>query len=134
MRTRPAASQSVARPAAASVAVRRSRLREQAAEFDPDTRDRFLAGALIPAAWVVQAQRFRRWFQNEVMRVFADVDVILALATPITAPKLGQKTFDLDGAKLWIGPGNQIYCDQEHDLDAVTTLRKAAGKTTAIKF
>lgn len=76
------------------------RLRERAADFDPDTRDRFLAGAMIPAAWVVQAQRFRRWFHDEVMRVFADVDVILALATPITAPKLGQKTFELDGVSV----------------------------------
>jgi len=22
---------------------------------------------------------------------------------------------DFCGAKLWIGPGNQIYCDAEHD-------------------
>jgi Asp-tRNA(Asn)/Glu-tRNA(Gln) amidotransferase A subunit family amidase len=28
----------------------------------PLSRDRFLAGALLPAAWVVQAQRVRRWF------------------------------------------------------------------------
>ena len=26
---------------------------------------------------------------------------------------------DFCGAKLWIGPGNQIYCDSEHDLKAV---------------
>ncbi len=85
---------------AEGAALHLTRLREQATEFDPDTRDRFLAGALIPAAWVVQAQRFRRWFHDEVMRVFTDVDVILALATPITAPKLGQKTFDLDGVSV----------------------------------
>jgi hypothetical protein len=22
---------------------------------------------------------------------------------------------DIDGAKLWIGPGDQIYCNLEHD-------------------
>src|SRR5207245_52103 len=30
-------------------------LRRRAADFDPATRDRLLAGALIPAAWLVQA-------------------------------------------------------------------------------
>src|SRR5215469_6313913 len=31
-------------------------LKARAARFDPATRDRFLAGALIPASWVLQAQ------------------------------------------------------------------------------
>jgi hypothetical protein len=22
---------------------------------------------------------------------------------------------DIDGAKLWVGPGDQVYCDKEHD-------------------
>ena len=26
-----------------------------------------------------------------------------------------KETCDIDGAKLWIGPGDQIYCDLEHD-------------------
>jgi len=26
---------------------------------------------------------------------------------------------DIDGAKLWVGPGNQVYCDLEHDLKDV---------------
>jgi 1-carboxybiuret hydrolase len=37
------------------------RLRARAADYDPDTRDRFLAGTLLPAAWVARAQRVRRW-------------------------------------------------------------------------
>lgn len=24
---------------------------------------------------------------------------------------------DIDGAKLWISPGGQIYCDLEHNVD-----------------
>ena len=32
-------------------------LRTRAHDFDPMTRDRFMAGALLPAAWVVQAHR-----------------------------------------------------------------------------
>ena len=46
----------------------------------------------------------------------------------------GRETCDLDGARLWIGPGNQIYCDQEHDLETVAKLPKPAEKTTTIKF
>src|SRR5262249_42884235 len=38
------------------------RLRKQPEDFDPDTRDRFLAGALLPANWYIAAQRFRREF------------------------------------------------------------------------
>jgi len=33
----------------------------------------------------------------------------------------GKETCDIEGAKLWIGPGDQIYCDLEHsqkDVDA----------------
>jgi 1-carboxybiuret hydrolase len=85
------------------------RLRARAGDFDPDTRDRLIAGAILPAAWVVQAQRFRRWFAAEVARVFADVDVIIALATPITAPKLGQKTFVFDGVEMPVRPHLGLY-------------------------
>ena len=49
-------------------------------------------------------------------------------------PNQSPETCDLDGAKLWIGPGNQIYCDQEHNLDTVTTLPKPAEKSSTIKF
>ena len=87
----------------------RERLKSHAADFDPDTRDRLFAGAMLPASWVIQAQRFRRWFHNEVMRVFENVDVILALATPITAPKLGQKTFLFDGAEIPVRPHLGLY-------------------------
>ena len=95
--------------AAEGGALHRERLKTHAADFDPDTRDRLLSGALLPATWVIQAQRFRRWFHNEVMRVFENVDVILALATPITAPKLGQKTFTFDGAEIAIRPHLGLY-------------------------
>ncbi|MGH7671484.1 MAG: AtzE family amidohydrolase, partial [Gemmatimonadales bacterium] len=37
-------------------------LRTRAADFDPLTRDRFLAGALVPGALYAQAQRFRAWY------------------------------------------------------------------------
>ena len=76
------------------------RLRKRPADFDPDTRDRFMAGALTPAAWYIQAQRFRRLFRERTLRLFEDVDVIVAPATPTTAPSLGQKTMTIDGMEM----------------------------------
>ena len=45
-----------------------------------------------------------------------------------------QETYDLCRAKLWIGPGNQIYCDQHHSLEMVASLPKPAEKTNTIVF
>ena len=39
------------------------RLRTRPQDFDPDTRERFMAGALLPGAWYVKAQRFRRHYR-----------------------------------------------------------------------
>ncbi|PLZ65714.1 AtzE family amidohydrolase, partial [Fischerella thermalis WC344] len=46
------------------------KLRQRPQDFDPATRDRFLAGALIPSHWYMQAQRFRSWFRDRVREVF----------------------------------------------------------------
>jgi 1-carboxybiuret hydrolase len=76
------------------------RLRTRAADFDPPIRDRLLAGALTPAAWYLQAQKFRRWWQDQVREVFRHVDVLLAPATPIAAPLFGQNTFVFGGREV----------------------------------
>ncbi|MBE9034361.1 AtzE family amidohydrolase [aff. Roholtiella sp. LEGE 12411] len=73
-------------------------------DFDPATRDRFLAGALIPSSWYLQAQRFRRWYRDRVREVFQNVDVILAPTTPISAPLIGQQTMILDGEEILVRP------------------------------
>jgi aspartyl-tRNA(Asn)/glutamyl-tRNA(Gln) amidotransferase subunit A len=85
------------------------RLRTRAADFDPDVRDRLIAGALVPAAFVQQAQKFRRWYRDAVLRLFEDVDAILAPATPCTAPLIGQKTFVLDGTEMPLRPNIGLY-------------------------
>jgi len=76
------------------------RLRRKAKDFDPAVRDRLIAGAMVPASLVVQAQKFRRWYREQVLEIFKGVDVIIAPATPCVAPKLGQATFKLDGVEL----------------------------------
>jgi AtzE family amidohydrolase len=85
------------------------RLRTRAGDFDPETRDRFLAGALLPAAWYVQAQRARRWFHDEMMRVFEDVDLIIAPATPCPAPLVGQKVLELRGENVPLRPNLGLF-------------------------
>jgi 1-carboxybiuret hydrolase len=76
------------------------RLRARPADFDPDVRDRLIAGAMVPAAMVIQAQKFRRWYQRAVLQLFERVDAIIAPATPCAAPEIGQKTFVLNGAEV----------------------------------
>jgi 1-carboxybiuret hydrolase len=85
------------------------RLRTRANDFDPATRDRFLAGALLPSVWYLQAQRFRRWYHEQVMELFRTVDIILAPATPCTAPRIGQQTMVLDGVEMPVRPNIGIY-------------------------
>ena len=79
-------------------------LKTRPQDFDPATRDRLLAGALIPGTWLVQAQRLRTWFRAKMLELFASVDVILAPATPHVAPKLGQQTIEIDGEMLPVRP------------------------------
>jgi aspartyl-tRNA(Asn)/glutamyl-tRNA(Gln) amidotransferase subunit A len=86
--------------AAEGGALHLARLRERPADFDPDVRDRLIAATMIPAAMVISAQKFRRWYQRAVLRLFENVDAIIAPATPCHAPSLGQKTFVLGGAEL----------------------------------
>jgi aspartyl-tRNA(Asn)/glutamyl-tRNA(Gln) amidotransferase subunit A len=76
------------------------RLRQRPNDFDPAVRDRLLAGAMIPAPLVDRAQKFRRWYRQQVMTLFDTVDVLIAPATPCVAPRLGQTTFVLDGFEL----------------------------------
>jgi amidase/aspartyl-tRNA(Asn)/glutamyl-tRNA(Gln) amidotransferase subunit A len=75
-------------------------LKTRAQDFEPLSRDRFLAGALLPGAWLVQAQRVRRWFARAVAARFAEVDVLIAPATPCAAPAIGTEWLDLGGRRL----------------------------------
>jgi len=79
-------------------------LRERAADFEPLSVDRFIAGALQPAAWYVRAQRFRGLYREKVRALFEQWDVLLAPATPIVAPAIGSEQFELNGKQLPMRP------------------------------
>ena len=85
------------------------RLRTRAGDFDPDVRDRLLSGAMLPAQWLVQAQRVRAWFRAAMREVFREVDVILAPATPFPAPESGTRTVVIDGVTLPMRPNIGIF-------------------------
>ena len=85
------------------------RLRTRADDFDPAVRDRLIAGAMVPAPLVMQAQKFRRWYREQVLELFKGVDAILAPATPCTAPRIGQQTFVLDGVELPVRANLGLY-------------------------
>ena len=85
------------------------RLRTRADDFDPDVRDRLIAGAMLPGIWTTQAQKFRRLFREQALALFRDVDVLLAPATPCRAPKSGQRTFVLDGKEMLVRPNIGLF-------------------------
>src|SRR3546814_8771864 len=75
-------------------------LRRRARDFDPATRDRLLAGALLPANAVLQAQRFRALFREQVLEAYRHHDMMIAPATPCDAPLLGPSTTTADGEEV----------------------------------
>src|SRR5579872_5277238 len=85
------------------------RLRARRRDYDPDVRDRLIAGAMLPGAWVAQAQKFRRWWRSQILKIFESFDVLLAPATPCRAPRIGQKTFVLDGREMLVRPNLGLF-------------------------
>ncbi|HEU0222862.1 MAG TPA: AtzE family amidohydrolase [Paracoccaceae bacterium] len=94
---------------AEGAALHLDRLRTRHADFDPDVRDRLIAGAMIPGAWVQRAQKLRRAFRAEMARVFERFDVLIAPATPCPAPLIGQKTLTLNGKPVPLRPNLGLY-------------------------
>jgi AtzE family amidohydrolase len=84
-------------------------LKTRSGDFDVATRDRFLAGALVPAAWYLQGQRFRRWYRDRVRELFRDVDLILAPTTPCAAPRIGQAMMTIGGVEMPTRPNMGLF-------------------------
>lgn len=75
----------------------RAALAEAAMTFDPATRDRLIAGALIPRTLYDAAQEFRRDFKTKIVDLVAEYDVLLAPATPCVAPLVADPRILIDG-------------------------------------
>ena len=84
-------------------------LRTRAADFDPNTRDMFLAGAFVPAVAYVQAQRFRAWYREQLREIFRGVDVLITPTTPCAAPRIGEGRRDFGAGEIWLRPHLGVY-------------------------
>lgn len=76
----------------------RNALASDAMAFDPATRDRLLAGALLPKTLYDAAQAFRAQYKQRVLECIADHDVLIAPATPCVAPMVADPQIMIDGA------------------------------------
>ena len=76
-------------------------LRTRSGDYQPDVRERLRAGVVVSAAHSLRAQALRARVRAAVDRALARRDVLLAPATPIAAPALGQQE-----ARLGDGPSD----------------------------
>jgi aspartyl-tRNA(Asn)/glutamyl-tRNA(Gln) amidotransferase subunit A len=81
-------------------ALHRPRLIERYEDFGPSSRARLVAGGLIPADWVLQAQRVRRHAYREAMELLQRFDLLIAAAAPAIAPRVGQETLSINGRSI----------------------------------
>jgi aspartyl-tRNA(Asn)/glutamyl-tRNA(Gln) amidotransferase subunit A len=86
-----------------------ARLRERADDYDPATRDRLIAGALMPPDWHACAQRFGAFFRSHIAEAFASYDVLIAAATPHAATAIGQRSIVVDGEEREIRPNVGVF-------------------------
>jgi AtzE family amidohydrolase len=86
--------------AAEGGALHRPHLLTQYQEFGPSSRARLAAGSLIPASWVVQAQRVRQHAYREALDLFGRFDLLIAAAAPAVAPRIGQETLLINGRSI----------------------------------
>jgi 1-carboxybiuret hydrolase len=81
-------------------ALHRPCLIERYEDFGPASRARLVAGSLIPASWVVQAQRIRQQVYREAMDLFKRFDLLLAAAAPVVAPRVGQESLVINDRSI----------------------------------
>ncbi len=74
----------------------RDALARDAMAFDPATRDRLLAGALLPETLYEAAQAFRADYKRMLVDLIADYDIFLAPATPCAAPLIADPRILID--------------------------------------
>lgn len=75
-------------------------LRSAPMAFDPATRDRLIAGALIPDTAVQTAEVAAQASIDELLEAVERYDVLIAPSTPCTAPEIAAGTIEIDGKKV----------------------------------
>ena len=72
-------------------------LKTRGGEYGGDVRERLLPGAFVSGADYLRGQRVRALIREEMDRVLADVDVLIAPTLPVAAPPVGARDVDIDG-------------------------------------
>ncbi len=75
-------------------------LRRRAMAFDPATRDRLIAGAMLPAAHYLAALEVRERFRAQVERVFETYDVMVAPCVGEVAPTIADPMVTVGGERV----------------------------------
>jgi aspartyl-tRNA(Asn)/glutamyl-tRNA(Gln) amidotransferase subunit A len=73
---------------------------DRQSEIGVDVRALLYQGRLVPATDYVNAQRLRKVLANEFRALFRSIDCLFTPATPITAPRIGQRDVEIDGETL----------------------------------
>ena len=87
----------------------RDHLRHRRAEMEPLSRDRLLAGALVPAQWYLQAQKVRAVWRAAMAELFRDFDVLVAPATAVPAQPIGQEMLTVSGRTMPLRPSFGLF-------------------------
>ncbi len=66
-------------------------LRTRTADYDPDVSTRLMVGAFVTGVHYVRGQQARALIRREVDEALARHDVLLAPATPVTAPRIDER-------------------------------------------
>jgi aspartyl-tRNA(Asn)/glutamyl-tRNA(Gln) amidotransferase subunit A len=73
---------------------------DRQSEIGMDVRALLYQGRLVPATDYVNAQRLRKVLANEFRALFRSIDCLFTPATPITAPRIGQREVEIGGETL----------------------------------
>lgn len=84
-------------------------LRHRRADMEPLSRDRLLAGAMVPAQWYLHAQKVRALWREAMAELFRAADVLIAPATPVPAQPLGQAMLKLEGQTMPLRPAFGLF-------------------------
>lgn len=82
---------------AEAAAVHEPYLRKRRDTYGEDVRTLLDMGRLVPAVDYLQAQRLRKRILGVYLDILQRVDALLLPATPMTAPRIGQKQVEING-------------------------------------
>lgn len=84
-------------------------LRRRPGDFDPATRDRLIAGAMQGPDILAAVRRLRAAYLAQARALFEQFDVLIAPATPFSAPPIGEPMIELAGKPVLVRANAGLY-------------------------